>query len=204
MVLALPPTFSDSPLLALKHAVTPYSKEEAIGLVRSAWFQDESYGYNILQSTKPQTIGFALADSPVALLAWIYEKLHDWSEDYPWTDDEILTWVSIYLFSVAGPEASVRIYHEATHPEPQSKVDTATLRKWIPHVKLGLAHFPGDIIVVPDIWGHTLGPVVHQSRHKQGGHFAATEVPEAVAEDLKTMFGKNGPCYGIVSGRPGY
>lgn len=110
MVLARPPTFTESPLLALKHAITPYSKGEAEGLQRSAWFGNESYGYNILQSTKPQTIGFALADSPVALLAWIYEKLHDWSDKYPWTDDEILTWVSIYCeLPINQPYRSIQL-----------------------------------------------------------------------------------------------
>lgn len=42
----------------------------------------------IEQATKPQTIGYSLADSPVGLLAWIYEKLVSWTDDYPWTDDE--------------------------------------------------------------------------------------------------------------------
>lgn len=90
-------------------------------------------GYFNEQSTKPQTIGYALADSPVALLAWIYEKLHDWTDDYPWTEDEILTWVSIYWFSTAGPAASVRIYYEASH---SAEFKITSPAKWIPHVKL--------------------------------------------------------------------
>ena len=45
-------------------------------------------GYFHQQATKPQTLGYSLADSPVGLLAWIYEKLIAWSGDYPWTDDE--------------------------------------------------------------------------------------------------------------------
>lgn len=102
----------------------------------------------------------------------------------PWTDDEILTWVSIYWFATAGPAASVRIYYEATHPEPQSTVGTSTLRDWVPRVKLGLAHFPQEISVVPKTWGSTLGPVCYQSEHERGGHFAAWEMPVAIAEDL--------------------
>lgn len=82
---------------------------------RSQWFDAHSFGYNTLQSTKPSTIGVALADSPVALLPWIYEKLHDWTS-YPWTDDEILTWVSIYQFATAEPAASARIYDEIQNP----------------------------------------------------------------------------------------
>lgn len=198
MNLGLSPKWSTNPLLALQHALTPSTAREKRGQERSEWFLKEGYGYNLLQSTKPQTVGFALADSPVALLAWIYEKLHDWTDSYPWTDDEILTWVSIYWFSTAGPEASVRIYHEATHPEPQSKISTESLRGWIPRVKIGIAHFPREISIVPRTWAATLGPVVYQSEYAKGGHFAAWEVPEAIAEDLKNMFKKGGPCYGTV------
>ena len=45
-------------------------------------------GYFAEQSTKPQTLGFSLADSPIGMLAWIYEKLVAWTDAYPWTDDE--------------------------------------------------------------------------------------------------------------------
>ncbi|KAF1344485.1 epoxide hydrolase N terminus-domain-containing protein [Delphinella strobiligena] len=60
---------------------------------------------------------YALADSLEALLTWINEKLHDWTGVYPWTDDEILTWVSIYWSSTAGPAANLRIHYEATYPQ---------------------------------------------------------------------------------------
>jgi hypothetical protein len=45
-------------------------------------------GYFAEQTTKPQTLGYSLADSPVGLLAWVYEKLVSWTDSYPWTDDE--------------------------------------------------------------------------------------------------------------------
>jgi len=88
---------------------------EVAGVERTKWFTQEGYGYNMQQGTKPQTIAYALADSPLALLAWIYEKLHDWTDSYPWTDDEICTWISIYWFSTAGPGAAGRIYYEVQH-----------------------------------------------------------------------------------------
>ncbi len=204
LILANPPKLSQHPLSALKHAVTPYTARETAGRERTSWFSREGYGYNLLQSTKPQTIGIGLADSPALLLAWIYEKLHDWTDAYPWTDDEILTFVSIYCFSCAGPAASVRIYHEATHPQPYSDVTTTKLGEYIPHVKLGIAHFPREINVVPNSWAETMGPVVMQSEHERGGHFAAWEVPAAIAGDLQRMFGKGGPCFGVVEGKDGY
>lgn len=97
MIRANSPAWTSNPLLALAHAVTPYSQAEKDGLDRTNWFLTEGSGYRTLQATKPQTIGYALTDSPVALLAWLYEKLHDWTDNYPWTDEEILTWVSIYV-----------------------------------------------------------------------------------------------------------
>lgn len=90
--------------------------------------------------TKPQTVGYALADSPVALLAWIYEKLHDWTDSYPWTDDEILTWISIYWFSQAGAAASLRIYFEATHTSAEATRER--VQRYIERVKLGLCYAP--------------------------------------------------------------
>lgn len=64
---------------------TPFEKE---GLERLKEFMQLGSGYNLVQSTKPQTLGYSLADSPVGLLAWIYEKLVAWADNYPWTDDE--------------------------------------------------------------------------------------------------------------------
>jgi hypothetical protein len=64
---------------------------------------------------QPATIVFAFADSPVAILAWFYEKMVRWSDSYQWTDEEVLTWVSLCCFSTAGPEASSYHYYAALH-----------------------------------------------------------------------------------------
>lgn len=204
MILASAPKWDANPLQALQHAVTPYTAREKAGLARTQWFDRDSYGYNLLQSTKPQTIAFALADSPVGLLAWIYEKLHDWADAYPWTNDEILTWVYMYWFATAGPEASIRIYYEATHASSKLNMTTRSLCEYVPDVPLGVAHYPKDIQVVPSSWARTLGPVCFESYHEDGGHFAAYERPEAMAADLTAMFKRGGPCFGVVSNRIGY
>ncbi|KAJ5790868.1 uncharacterized protein N7518_007879 [Penicillium psychrosexuale] len=204
MVLAKPPKFINNPWTALQHALLPYNDREKAGRERTEWFNREGFGYNQLQSTKPQTIGAALEDSPVALLAWIYEKLHDWTDSYAWTDDEILTWISIYWFSTAGPSASVRIYYEAFHAEVVKGISYKDLIAYVPRVKLAIAHLPREISVIPCSWATGLGPVVQQNEHPRGGHFAAWEVPEFIVQDLRAMFSKNGPCYGIVPGKNGY
>jgi len=91
-----PPTLTRNPLLYLHHTLTPSTPADRAGHARRAWFLKEGSGYRAEQATKPQTLGYALASGPAGLLAWIYEKLHDRTDDCPWTADEILTWVSIY------------------------------------------------------------------------------------------------------------
>ena len=172
-------------MLVLQYLTGRYTPQEKAGLERTQHFRNEGSGYNQIQSTKPHTLGFTLADSPVALVAWIYEKLHDWSDDYPWTDEEVITWVSIYYFSDAGADASIRMYYEITHPAVESQTMESFL-KWS-NVPLGLSYFPKDVIVLPSSWGRTLGPVVFEKRHTEGGHFAAWEKPELLVEDVREM-----------------
>lgn len=188
-----PPAATSAPFQYLKHRLLPYSASEREGLQRTAWFREKGFGYNLEQSTRPHTLGFSLSDSPVGLLAWIYEKLHDWTDSYPWTDDEVLTWVSIYAFSTAGPDASVRIYYEA-----RSQEAIAPGYAYFGKVPLGLSYFPKDLVVPPSTWGRTLGPVVFERRHEDGGHFAAHERPEKLAGDLRDMFGKGGGAEAAV------
>ncbi|TDZ13983.1 putative epoxide hydrolase [Colletotrichum spinosum] len=192
MVSANPPSPLKNPWQYVK-SLLPYSAREQEGIERGKWFRREGYGYNLEQSTRPATLGLAWADSPVALLAWILEKLHDWTDGYPWTDDEILTWVSIYQFSRAGPEASARIYYETAHPQRPTEH-----MQWVPRVKLGLSIFPRDLTVPPLSHAKTLGPVVFAAVHNDGGHFAAHERPQLLAKDLRTMFGKGGGAHDVT------
>jgi pimeloyl-ACP methyl ester carboxylesterase len=140
-----PPSFTKQPISALYHNLGWYTEKEKVGLARSRWFQKEGQGYRSEQSTKPQTLAYALNDSPVALLAWIYEKLHDWTDSYPWTDDEIFTWISIYQFSTAGPGAAHRIYYEFAHTSPGPGKITPAQLSYVPHVKLGIGKAPSTV-----------------------------------------------------------
>lgn len=131
--------------------------------------------------------------------------MHDWTDSYPWTDDEILTWISIYYFSRAGPAASVRIYYTCLGSHtPEGKLNRDVVSQYVPNVKLAVAHFPKEILPVPRVWAHTMGPIVHESEPRKGGHFAAWENPEAIAGDLNAMFKKDGPCFNIVDGKSGF
>lgn len=101
------PTLSSHPGLWLQNLVSAYTASERAGLQGTSIISKNGMGYEMEQRSKPQTLGYALADSPVGLLAWIYEKLHEWTDGYPWTDEEILKWVSVYWFSTAGVAANI-------------------------------------------------------------------------------------------------
>lgn len=177
-------------------------------LSRASSFQRTELAYAALSATKPQTLAYGLSDSPLLLLAWLYEKLHAWTDAYPWRDDEVLTWVSVYWFSRAGPGATSRLYYEAKPwncDSAQGDVPAAlAMGPFIAGPKLGLAHFPAEIAPMPWGWGRWLGEVVQEGECERGGHFAAWEVPEELVAEVRRMFGRGGPCFGIVGGRNGY
>ncbi|KAI0079172.1 alpha/beta-hydrolase [Panus rudis PR-1116 ss-1] len=192
-----PPQFTKQPWIYLKSLAIPLTQREKEGAARNQWFYTQSFGFFLEQSTKPQTIGYSLADSPVGLLAWIFEKLVEVSDHYPWTDDEVLEWVSIYYFSKAGPAASVRIYYEAAQSGDLENTPWTS-------VPNGLSRFPKDVMQSRRLWSHIVGNVVFDVEHDRGGHFAAHDAPDLLAGDLKRMFGIGGPAYGVVPGKTGY
>ncbi|KAF7175747.1 hypothetical protein CNMCM7691_009754 [Aspergillus felis] len=202
------------PWIFLQSVLTlPFSPKSRALISTTLDYLNRGNAYMRQQETRPQTLGYGLHDSPVALLAWIYDKLHAWADDYPWTDDEILTWVSIYQFSVAGPAASVRIYYEAAQTPP-ADAPTSTLKRVstvdaisasIPgEVKLAVAHFKRELVKLPFLWCRSMGSVVRESEFECGGHFAAWEVPELLAADVRSFLGKHGQAYAAVTGKNGY
>ncbi|KAI0053232.1 alpha/beta-hydrolase [Auriscalpium vulgare] len=194
------PRLKDHPWYWLMHLITPYKAWEHDGLARTRWFRDVGCWYSYQQGTYPQTLGYALADSPVGLLAWIYEKMVTWSDNYPWTDDEVLTWVSLYWFSRAGPTASLRIYKEVD----ESRYAYKPLQPTLGTVPMGVSWFPRDLFVTPRYWMYTIGRVVFEAVHESGGHFASHERPDELVNDVRKMFGKGGPAFAVVPGKNGY
>ncbi|TRM65405.1 Alpha/Beta hydrolase protein [Schizophyllum amplum] len=178
--------------------ISAYSEYDQEALRKTQdWIENET-GYSSIHRTKPQTLAYSLTDSPVGLLAWIYEKIVSWTDNYPWTDDEVLTWVSIYWFSRAGPAATIRPYYEIAQSQTGSNYVTN------PTVPLGYSFFPKELTRQPLEWANREGNVVFSRIHEKGGHFAAHEMPEALVQDLRDMFGKGGPAFGVVDGKNGY
>ncbi|RDX42563.1 alpha/beta-hydrolase [Lentinus brumalis] len=189
-----------NPLIFLSTVLSAFSQEGRANMQRAQQFAQQGTGYSKMQSTKPQTLAYGLTDSPVGLLAWIYEKLVIWSDKYPWGDDEVLEWVSIYWFSRAGPGAAGRIYYEMANGGTGNALDGNVWQS----VPLGISYFPGEVVRLPRSWSHLIGKLVFEGEHEKGGHFAAHEAPEGLVGDLRKMYGKGGPAYGVVPGKDGY
>lgn len=148
------------------------------------YVQEES-GYAQIQATKPQTLGYALHDSPIGLLAWIAEKFRTWTDcdgviDNAVSRDALLTNVTLYWVTGTAPSAG-RFYREARQSEvfgPQPRLETP----------VGVAAFPKEIVRAPRAWLEETYNVVHWTDMPRGGHFAAMEQPELLVEDIRSFF----------------
>ncbi|XP_038051903.1 epoxide hydrolase 1-like [Patiria miniata] len=146
-------------------------------------------GYLHLQATKPDTVGHALTDSPVGLAAYIIEKFSAWTNydwidlddgglDAHWSKDDLLTNVMIYWVS-GSITSSMRIYKE-TVPIAHS------MAKFLNTVPAGLADLPHELSRCQKNWASShYTDIVSYTTYPAGGHFAAFEVPELLAKDLR-------------------
>ncbi|KAI1500988.1 alpha/beta-hydrolase [Biscogniauxia marginata] len=194
LIVATPPPLT-APISFVKflttHLLNRYTSQESLGLQRAQAFQGDGNGYFEIQKQRPRTIGVALTDSPVGLLTWIYDKLVTWTDEYPWTDQEVCEWISIYWFSRAGPAASIVIYHETFKGDWVSSAATYTQG-----TKVGFSYFPKEMFRTPSLWNTQIGDVVFEKEHERGGHFAALEQPKALVDDPKVMFKPGGKAIG--------
>jgi pimeloyl-ACP methyl ester carboxylesterase len=149
---------------------------------RQQAFASEQQGYADLQSTRPQTLAYALTDSPVGQLAWIAEKFATWSDPAsPIDRDVLLTNVMLYWLTRTAGSAGA-IYYERAHasywgkPAEPSRTPTALL---------DLAH--ENFIPLRHKVART-DNVVRWTSHPQGGHFAALEQPDVLADDIRAFF----------------
>jgi pimeloyl-ACP methyl ester carboxylesterase len=149
-------------------------------------FQQEQMGYIHQQGTRPQTLAYALTDSPVGQLAWIVEKFKEWTDSAAQLPedaidrDQILTDVSLYWFTrTAGPSA--QLYYETSH-DPQA---------WAPRQRgttpTGVAVFTSHDVAIRKL-AERHHNIVHWSEFSRGGHFPAMEVPAVLVSDVREFF----------------
>lgn len=157
---------------------------ELAGIKDMVRFRAKESGYQAIQSTKPQTLGYALTDSPAGLAAWIVEKFKAWTDckgspEDAVTRDEMLTNVSIYWFG-GRITSSLRIYKEVLG---SSSERGAILGRWCA-TPAAVALFPREISRPPRAWASNYYNVQQWTEMAKGGHFAALEQPELLAADL--------------------
>ncbi|MFI7226664.1 epoxide hydrolase family protein [Nonomuraea angiospora] len=155
--------------------LTEAERERARGVER---WRKEFSGYAAIQGTRPQTLAYALADSPAGLLGWTLDAFASWGRDVGGVPaDDVLTDVSIlWLTGTAG--SFTRIYRESggDWAVPDAPGGTPT----------GVAVFPGDSTVRR--YAERAHDVVHWSEFATGGHYAALQAPELLAGDIRTFF----------------
>lgn len=146
------------------------------------WLSTEG-AYISLQSTKPQSLSYGLADSPVGLAAWIIEKFQSWSDcngnlHTKFSEDELLTNIMIYWVTNTI-DSACRIYYENTHSLPQiGPIQVPT----------GISLFSKDIMTPPKKWVLDNLNVTSWSVIPKGGHFTAMEEPELFVNEIRNFF----------------
>jgi pimeloyl-ACP methyl ester carboxylesterase len=173
------------------------TEEEKAAAAQGAAFRATGFGYFLEQATRPETIGYALLDSPVALAAWMLD--HDTDSYYKisrafvdgqpsgnLTRDHILDNITLYWLTGTGASAA-RSYWESG----QAQAKAAASGQAPPQVTIpvGFTQFPGEIFLAPRSWVEKSYPnVVYFNKAERGGHFAAWEEPNIFTTEMRNMF----------------
>ena len=151
-------------------------------------FWEEGHGYFQIQATKPQTLSYAINDSPIGLCAWLIEKRRDWSDcngdvESKFTKDDLINTTMIYWLSESFG-TSARYYYEAAHNLWSPSHD----RFPIVESATGFSIFEGDIIFRPKKLMQKANNLKHWNTFKNGGHFAPMEQPKIIIDEIRKFF----------------
>ena len=175
------PLLSPSP--ELLENLTPFEEECAAG---NQYYFDWDSGYSKEQSTRPQTVGYGLVDSPVGQAAWILEKFWAWTDcdghpENAVTIDELLDNIMLYWLPAAGA-SSARIYWESFN-------DALFGDKPAIAMPAGASVYPHEIFRSSERWcRERFTNLIHYNRLDKGGHFAAFEQPEIFTNEIRECF----------------
>ncbi|MFC4946062.1 epoxide hydrolase family protein [Pseudonocardia sp. GCM10023141] len=163
--------------------VGPLTADEKGRLAEREAFAKVGTGYSAEQSTRPQTLGYGLADSPSGQAMWIVEKFWDWTDcaghpENVISRDRLLDNVMLHWLPNTGA-SSARLYWESFKSR---RVDTV-------EVPTGITQFPHELVRLPRSWiEQRYTDVRHWSEPKTGGHFASLEQPEVYVDELREFF----------------
>jgi pimeloyl-ACP methyl ester carboxylesterase len=153
-------------------------------LDRMAFYQRWDSGYSTQQATRPQTLGYGLADSPAGQAAWIYEKFYAWTDcdgapENALSHDDMLDNIMLYWLPNTGA-SSARLYWESFHGGFGAKEL---------HLPTGCSVFPKDIYAAPRSWAEKcMNDLIYWNELEKGGHFAAFEQPVQFVQEMRNCF----------------
>ena len=159
--------------------------EEAFITESEAWRMEET-GYQWIQGTKPQTLAYALNDSPAGLAAWIMEKFYSWTDSHGDIEsrvskDALLTNIMLYWVTQTINSSFWLYYQMRHHPWRLGRGERIT-------VPTAVAAFPREIIRPPREWAARVCNLQRWTLMAAGGHFAALEEPQALVEDMRAFY----------------
>jgi pimeloyl-ACP methyl ester carboxylesterase len=160
--------------------LTPTEKSALAGLKH---YRTQGSGYARQQGTRPQTLGYGLADSPAGQAAWVVEKFQAWMDcdghpENVLTRDELLDQVMLYWLPNSAT-SSARLYWESFAKVNRDPVDLPT----------GISLFPKEIFRCSRRWAEArFKHIVHWRELDRGGHFAALERPQVLVDEIRTCF----------------
>jgi pimeloyl-ACP methyl ester carboxylesterase len=170
----------------------PSPAEKKLFKHNEEWMQKEG-AYALIQSTKPQSLAAGLNDSPAGLAAWMIEKFHAWSDcggnvESRFSKDELLTQIMIY-WATQSIGTSFLPYFDYVNASTLTWIKEG-IKGWIGSSKVpaAFALFPKDISQPPREWAERFFNVQRWTTMPRGGHFAAMEEPELLAEDIRAWF----------------
>ncbi len=162
-------------------------------------FFGRNAAYGAMMVTRPQTIGYPLADSPASLAAWMYEKIAEWTDSAGEPErvlgrDQILDDITLYWVTNTGASSS-RFYWENNNNNFSAAAQkTATIK-----VPVAVTVFPGEIYRAPESWTRRAYPSLYYFHEVgKGGHFAAWEQPQVFSEELREAFRPLRKRYGAL------
>ena len=176
-------------ILTMRHPDGPRGPEEEAWAVQFEHDQLLENGYRTQQATKPQTLSYAMMDSPVGVAAWIIEKFNSWSDtegdniESAHTKDSLLTNIMVYLVTKTFNTASWIYY--GRREEGGRLLSTDNRRVEVP---TAAALFPAELLAWPPrSYVERLYNISHWSEMPRGGHFAALEEPELLIDDIRAF-----------------
>ena len=149
------------------------------------YYREKDSGYSKQQSTRPQSVGYGLVDSPVGQAAWIYEKLWAWTDNKgvpedALTLDEMLDNIMLYWLPATGA-SSARLYWESFGQFGSTKLD----------LPVGVSIYPKEIFRPSRRWAEkVMSNIIHWNELDRGGHFAAWEQPDLYVKEIRDCFRK--------------